>query len=75
MEKLRELFHAVSNNLNSISLIAGSVKEVLKDIKGKDEKEKQTISNTLSSLERIENNVMSASGKLDELRDSVRPKE
>ena len=70
MDKIREAFHKIANHLNNISLIAGEVKEELKDINLSENLDKKE--NIIKSLGRIEDNVGALAGKLEELRSLLR---
>lgn len=73
MDKIRELFHKIANQLNSMSLIAGSAKEEMKTSSILGDKNQQLERCICTSLERIENKIVELSGTLDELREIIKP--
>jgi|GEM_PF-4377973 len=71
MDKIRQVFHKISNQLNNISLTAGSVKEALRN----SDVNQEVGGNIIEALARIEDNVSSLAGKLEELRSLIKSQE
>ncbi len=68
MDKTRELFHKIANQLNNISLTAGSIKEALKNSSAAGEDIEGVCSKAIDDLGKIENTATSLAGKLEEIK-------
>jgi len=75
MEKIRELFHAVFNQLNNISVMAGGAREELSDKNLSQEEKEKREESMKSMLSKIEDHVSLAAKTLEELRELIKPKE
>lgn len=75
MDKIRELFHTVFNQLNNISIMAGSVREEMSDTGAGDEQAKLRQESAKKALAKIEDYVGLAAKTLEELRGLIKTEE
>lgn len=75
MEKIRELFHAVFNHLNNISVMAGAAREELSDKNLSQEEQEKRAEALKATLSKVEDHVGLAAKTLEELRELIKPKE
>lgn len=75
MEKIRELFHAVFNHLNNISVMAGAAREELSDKNLSREEQDKREESLKTTLSKVEDHVGLAAKTLEEIRMLIKSKE